>query len=222
MKNADFKADGSILVPQGLGADLIRPESLFGGMWASVELDLLDSRGKLVERREQPCRSFLRNYGRIIRQMLRILDTTINDTVTDTGGTIRRLAVMDAETSAVNANEGPFSTTVGRLHFADSSAAVDSTQNNIQGTEFLTGVNVTPSTLIEDLVQHKYQYEGSILNNTGVPKTIREIVLTTFIRRGDAAGQNHEVAIMRDIVSPDVVVADGLTLVGRYKFTSAV
>lgn len=221
MKDANFKAQGSVLVPKGLGADLIRPESLFGGMWASLELDLLDPDGKLVERRAQPCRSFLRNYGRIVRQMLRVLDTTINDTVTDTGGTIRRLAVMDSETG-VNANEGPFSTTVGKLHFADSSAAVDSTQNNIQGTEFLTGVNVTPSTLIEDLVQHKYQYEGSILNNTGVSKTIREIVLTTFIRRGDAVGQNHEVAIMRDVVSPDVIVANGLTLVGRYKFTSAV
>lgn len=221
MKDANFKVKGDVLVPAGLGVDLIRPESLFGGMWASLELDLLDRDGKLVERRAQPCRSFLRNYGRIARQMLRVLDTTINENVTDRGGTIRRMAVMDAETG-INANEGPFSTTVGKLHFGDSSAAVLSTQVDLQGTEFLTGVNVTPSTLIEDLVQHKYQYEGSILNNTGLSKTIREIILTTFIRRGDAAGQDHEVTIMRDVVSPDVIVANGLTLVGRYKFTSAV
>lgn len=221
MTNANFKARGSVSVPDGLAVDLIRPESLFGGMWASLELDLLDPDGKLVERRAQPCRSFLRNYGRIARQMLRLLDTSINDEVTDTGGTIRRMAVMDAQ-AGVSASEGPFSSTLGKLRFGDSSAAVLSTQNGLQGTQFLTGVNVSTSVLTENLVEYKYQYEGSLLNNTGISQTIREIILTTFMRRGDLVGQNNEVAIMRDVVSPDVIVANGLTLVGRYKFTAAV
>lgn len=221
MSNANFSAKGGVSVPGGPSVDLIRPESLFGGMWASLELDLLDPDGKLVERRAQPCRSFLRNYGRIARQMLRVLNTSINEEVTDIGGTIRRIAVMDSQTG-VNNNEGPFSSTLGKLRFGDSSTAVTSTQNNLVGTQFLTGVNVTSSVLIEDLVQYKYQYEGSILNNTGISQTIREIILTAFLRRGDLAGQNDEVAIMRDVVSPDVIVANGLTLVGRYKFTTAV
>jgi hypothetical protein len=221
MTNANFKAKGGIVVPNGPAVDLIRPESLFGGMWASLELDLLDPAGKLVDRRAQPSRSFLRNYGRIVLQMLRIRDISTNEEVTDMGGTDRLLAVMDAQT-AVNANEGPFSSTAGKLRFGDSLAALDSEQIGLQGVEFLTGATVVTTTLVQDDVQYKYQYEASILNNTGVSKTIREIILTAFLRRGDLAGQNDEVAIMRDIVSPDVVVPNGSTLVGRYKFTAAV
>jgi hypothetical protein len=82
-------------------------------------------------------------------------------------------------------------------------------------------VNVATTTITENAAMYKYQYEGSILNNTGVSKTIREIILTAFMRRGDAASANNEVTLMRDTMA-DVVVADGLTLVGRYKFTAAV
>lgn len=181
---------------------------IMSGVLARFEFDVTAPDGEVLTHIQGPSFSFLRNFGRFMRQIFLVVSNT-NDQVSDTGGVARTISVMDT-------GSGNFSPIVpgatGQFRFGSSGAAVASNQNDVQA--FITNAE-TPSTittvLIEDGSQLQFKVDGAIQNVSGGAWSVAEMVLCANIY--DAGNTQRQVAMLRDIFGatsvPDLSTANG-------------
>lgn len=193
--------------------EIIKPNSkILTGVLAKFDFDVTDPDGNVIARIEGPSHSFLRNFGRMFRQIF-LATSTVNEQITDVGGIARTIAVMDL--NGVGGNESPIVPgTAGVFRFGSSSAAVVSTQFDVQ--TFITAAETTPvifTELSRTGSQLQFKYDGSIQNNSGGTWNVTEMVLCSFLRDGVTTGQSRKVAMLRDIFSvqnvPNLSTANG-------------
>lgn len=225
MKIIEGKEIASVYVAK---ADLDLPKELLArirgrglGVWAKAELEVVDSAGKILDRRAGPSRSFLRNFGRFIRGYLSVV-TTVNEDITDQTGVAQKPRLI---TGALSANGGGLSRVInpsaGFIRFGSGTAAVLSTDFNVQTPiATLADAVVTTTILVEDNVQSQWQYQGSS-PNTGGSVTVNEVAIFGNLNSA-TANTFFAAAQLRDLISPGVVVGVGLTALGRYTITVAV
>ena len=182
--------------------------NIMSGVLARFEFDVTDQDGKVIAKQAGPSFSFLRNFGRVMRQIF-IATSNTNDQVTDTGGVARFMAVMDTATGS----EAPIAS-AGQFRFGSSSAAVASDQFDVQ--TFLTGAQTTTvsvSGLTETGSHIQFQIDGSIQNTSGGNWAVREMVLCANIHDGSTLGVTRQVAMLRDVFTltnvPDLSTANG-------------
>lgn len=208
--NKKFVTKDGILVPSYV------EHNLHGGVWAKYTLDVVSPDGELIDHKEGPCRSFLRNFGRFWRQMLSVPDTSPEQFDDDTG-VGRLFGIFDTDT--LGGNEGPIAA-VAQFKVGNSATAVDSTQDNIVGTMLESPTDVVTVTVLEDGTQAQWTHTATI-TNTGASFTVREIGLFARLTRGDVLGENDRCMMLRDVV-PDTVIPNGSSAVPRYTFTVAI
>lgn len=177
------------------------------GVLARYEFDVTDEHGNVTFKQGGPSHSFLRNFGRVMRQIFLVQSNT-NDQVTDTGGVARFMSVMD------NGIAEPFIAAAGQFRFGSSSAAVLSDQFDVQ--TFLSGAQTTTvsiSNIIETGSQLQFQVDGSIQNTSGGNWAVTEMVLCANIHDGVTPSTVRQVAMLRDIFSvvnvPNLSTANG-------------
>jgi hypothetical protein len=178
------------------------------GVLARFEFDVTDEHGNVISKQAGPSYSFLRNFGRFMRQIFLCVSNT-NDQVTDTTGQARFISVMDSGTG----NEAPIAAP-GQFRFGSSSAAVASDQFDVQ--TFLAGAQTTTvsiSNVIETGSQLQFQVDGSIQNTSGGNWAVTEMVLCANVHDGSTIGVSRQVAMLRDIFSvvnvPNLSTANG-------------
>lgn len=178
------------------------------GVLARFEFDVTDPDGNIIAKQSGPSYSFLRNFGRFMRQVFLCVSNT-NDQVVDTSGVARFMSVMDNTTG----NEAPISTT-GQFRFGSSSAAVASDQFDVQ--TFLSGAQTTTvsaSNITETGSVMSFQIDGSIQNTSGGNWAVTEMVLCANIKDGGTFGVTRQVAMLRDTFTlvnvPDLSTANG-------------
>lgn len=193
--------------------EIIKPNNkILTGVLAKFEFDVVDQNGNVLMRAEGPSHSFLRNFGRMFRQIFLATDST-NEQVTDTGGIARTMAVLDL--NGVGGNESPIVPgSAGVFRFGSSSAAVLSDQFDVQ--TFITDAETTPvvtTRLIENTSQIQFKFDGAIQNTSGGTWNVTEMVLCSHLRDGVTTGQSRKVAMLRDIFSvvnvPNLSTANG-------------
>jgi len=212
------------------------------GLWGRLELEWYDGK-RLVDKLEKPidlrpalsgpmqkmigerlmrygspAHSFLQNYAKIIRGFIQGLSST-NESLTDSGGAAREARIVSG---ALTGDNVPPVGQAGDIGFGSSNAALDSTQFELQGI-ILGKAPVTTTVIVENAVQDQWKHEGQVVNTTGGPFSVQEVGLYANLRDAVVGGAPiRQIMTMRDIVNPAVVVADGLTVQGRYTFTAAV
>ena len=225
MNIIEGKEVASVFVPK---SELDLPKELLAriksrglGVWAKAELEIMDAAGKVIDRRAAPSRSFLRNFGRFVRGFLSVV-TTVNEDLSDDAGVAKKPRLV---TGALSSNGGTFNRVVhtpGFIRFGSGTAAVLSTDFNVQTPiATLADATVTTTIIVEDATQSQWKYEGSS-PNTGGSVTVNEIAIFANLNRDTPSNQFFATAMLRDLISPGVVVGAGLTALGRYTITVAV
>lgn len=181
--------------------------NVMSGVLARFEFDVTDQNGNIIAKQAGPSYSFLRNFGRFMRQIFLCTSNT-NDQVTDTGGVARTIAVMD-----INIGNEPPIASAGQFRFGSSSAAVASDQHDVQ--TFLTGAQtptVSISGVSEDGSHLQFQVDGSVQNTSGSNWAVTEMVLCANIHT-DTFNTPRQVAMLRDIFTltnvPNLSTANG-------------
>lgn len=177
--------------------------------------------GKMVRKMERPVHSFNRNFGFWIRGFLQNIDSAINQNETltdDTGASFQCRLKSDGSISGAAA----IVTGLAKIKFGDSSAALQTTQFNLQGVLLgpITEAAVTVTLVVEDSVQTIFTVSGQITNNTGGTFTVEEMGLFPELTDTAAVG-NRTTMMLRDLTG-SVPVNDGQSIIGTYTFTIAV
>lgn len=207
--NTIVKADASAMKMLAEAKHKVEAGSnILSGVLARFEFEVTDPDGKVIARQAGPSYSFLRNFGRMMRQIF-IVTTNTNDQVTDTSGIARTMSVMDPNTGS----EAPIAS-AGQYRFGSSSAAVASDQFDVQ--TFLTGAQTTTVSVsgVTETGSHiQFQVDGSIQNTSGGNWAVREMVLCANIHDGSTLGVTRQVAMLRDVFTltnvPDLSTANG-------------
>ena len=215
-----------------IGGKRIPATPIGWGVFAKFAIKVLDKNGKpvafrhpktgkMVKKIESPVHSFTRNFGFFVRGCLQNNDSTINvnETLTDdTGASFQdRTKSAGAVVSNIAIVSG-----LAKMKFGDSSAALSTTQFNLQGVLLgpTTEATVVVALVVEDSVQTIFTVTGQITNGTGGAFTVEEMGL--FAELGDTTGAaNRTTMILRDLTG-SVLVNDGQTIIGEYTFTIAV
>lgn len=209
----DFKPSGKLILPKNAGK-LAGPEGL--GVWAKWEVEVRDG-ARLLEKREGPSHSFVKNFGKFIRGMFEHV-SDVNEVLTELGGA--GFSVREKSNSFLAGNDDPPISSAAKIRFGTSAAALNSNQFHLQGTILsLTFGTVTTSLIVEDNVQTQFKSEGQVTNSTGGPVTVNEMGL--YMQMRSEANVSRDTLALRDLTGP-IIVADGLTILGRWTFTLAV
>jgi hypothetical protein len=211
--NSDFISYGDIVIPKHLEPKN-KPKGY--GIWARYDVEVYDG-NKLIDVVGGPSRSFVRNVGRLIRNILLVTSTT-NEDIIDSGGTARKPRII---TGAITSGAESVIAAIGNIKFGNGTTAVNSAQFELTGTQLGSGT-VTTTQITENAAGSSWKHEASVVNVTGSPFTVNEMGLYTRLRRATLASQNDQCMLLRDLVSPGVVVADTLTILGRYTITVSV
>lgn len=188
------------------------PEGL--GMWAKWEIEL--RRGaKVLERREGPSHSFVKNFAKLWRGIFDFRDNT-NESLTENGGSSYFPRI---KTNGTTSGTDPLISAAARVRFGNSAAALASAQVALQGTVLGTFGAITTSLTVEDTTKTEFKSEGQVTNSTGNPFTVEEMGL--FSQVDNETGAAQDTMMLRDLTG-SVVVANGLTILGRWTFTLAV
>jgi hypothetical protein len=175
--------------------------------------------GRMVKKLEGPCHSFVRNFGLFQRGYMQNLDSAlnVNETVTDSAGSPFVLRLKGGTSGSIAQISA-----LAHIKFGNSSAALDSTQTNLQGTLLgpTTFGSVTVTLVQENTVSTIFTVAGQVTNGTGGSFTVQEMGLFGQFGASDGTA-NHDCMILRDLTGA-VVVANGQTIIGTYTFTIAV
>ena len=176
--------------------------------------------GKMVEQLESPCHSFTRQFGLWVRNMFSNAGSSlnVNETLTDdTGATFLTRIKGGSLSSNVACVTG-----LAKIKFGNSSAALSTTQTNLQGTLLgpTTEAAVTVTLTIEDSTNTIFTTVGQITNGTGGTFTVQEMGLFSELN-DSTAGTNRTTMMLRDLTGA-VVVNNGQTIIGTWTFTVAV
>ena len=218
--------------PRRVGRRMIPATPVGAGIFAKYAVQILDKAGKavpfrhpksgkMVRKIEGPSHSFTRNLGLYILAMYQNFDSALNQnpTLTDDTG-----ASFVARMISAAALSGSFSlfTGVPKIKFGNSSAALSTTQFNLQGVLLgpTTEAATTPLLIVEDTVQTIFTVTGQITNGSGGAFTVQEMGLVPEMN--DSAGTaNKTTMFLRDLTGA-IVVNNGQTIIGTYTFTIAV
>jgi hypothetical protein len=214
MKNRIIAPESGLLLPKNF-AKLSDPKGL--GMWAKWELEI--RRGsEILEKKEGPSHSFVRNFGKIVFGMFDHQDDT-HEVLTEIGGGSFSPRIKSA--ADVTGNDQPVAAAVSRIRFGNSSAALDSTQTHLQGTILAsTFGTMTFTQIAETSVHTQFRLDGQVTNNTGSSFTVEEMGM--YARLYDKDDNSiKDTLVLRDLTG-STVVADTLTILGRWTFTLAV
>lgn len=177
--------------------------------------------GKLVESFEAPTHSFTRNFGQFQRGFMENADAAlnINETLTaDTGATyLIRLKSLSTMTGVVSVVTG-----LSKIKFGNSSAALDTTQTNLQGTLLgpTTEGTVVVTLVVEDSTNTIFTVVGQVTNGSGGAFSVEEMgIFGEF--NSSTATTNNTTMLLRDLTGT-VAVPNGSTIIGTYTFTIAV
>lgn len=177
--------------------------------------------GKMVKKIEGPSHSFTRAMAFFVRGFFQNLDSALNlneTLTTDAGATfLVRLKSLNTMTGSIAGVTG-----LAKIKFGNSSAALATTQTNLQGLllGLTTEAAVIVTLIVEDTVNTIFTVVGQITNTTGGPFTVQEMGI--FPELNNTLGvTNNTTMFLRDLTGA-VVVADTQTIVGTYTFTIAV
>lgn len=176
--------------------------------------------GKMVKVHEAPCHSFNRNFGFFIRGFMQNLDSALNlnETLTDdTGATFQTREKGGSLTAATR-----IISTLAKIKFGSSNAALVTTQTNLQGVLLgpTTEAAVVVTLIVEDTVNTIFTVVGQITNGTGGVFTVQEMGLFPELQ-SQANVANNTTMMLRDLTGA-VNVNNGQTIIGTYTFTIAV
>jgi hypothetical protein len=200
------------------------------GVFAKWAVKVVDKAGKAVPFRhpvtkkmvmqiEGPSHSFTRNLGFFVRGFLNNVDSALNlnETLTEDGGGTFLARLKGGVTGNAACVSG-----LAKIKFGNSSAALSTTQFNLQGTILgpVTEGTVAVVLVVEDTVQTIFTCTGQVTNGTGGAFTVEEMGL--FPELTSAANVlNNTTMMLRDLTGP-VVVNNGQTIIGQYTFTLTV
>lgn len=202
-----------LIYPKEAGK-LSGPEGM--GVWAKWEVEVRDG-SRLLEKMEGPSHSFTKNFGKFIRNLFDVRDN-VNETLVDNSGA----SYFPRVKSNPSCTGGDVRTiaAAAKIRFGNSTAALDSNQFDLQGTILSLTFGATTNSLIaEDSVKTEFKSEGQVTNTTGGPFTVQEMGLYSQVNNEPAVSK--DTLMLRDLTGA-VVVADGLTILGRWTFTLAV
>ena len=223
---------GLAMPPRRIGRRIIPATPSGMGVFAKYAVTVMDKwgkqvafrhpvSGKMVKKLEGPSHSFTRNFGQFIRGFLQQLDSALNlnETLTDDAGAsflcrLKSLSTMTGTIGIVSA--------VSKIKFGNSSAALSTTQINLQGT--LLGVTTeatcTVTLTTEDSTQTIFTVAGTITNTSGGSFTVQEMGL--FAELGGSTGTTSNTTMMLRDLTGSVVVANTQSITGTWTFTIAV
>ncbi|MEM3000659.1 MAG: hypothetical protein QXP41_00505 [Candidatus Nitrosocaldus sp.] len=173
----------------------------------------------IVDEREGKSRSFVRNFSRFVRNLL-LVSATVNEDLADISGVARKAKIITG--GITDANNPRVVGAVLQIRFGIGTAAVQSTDfelNTVNASLMPSNTNTT--ILTEDSVKSGWKIEGQSTNTSGSSLTVNEMALYAVIVDANASA-NRTIMMIRDLVTPGVVVANGLTILGRYTITVAV
>ena len=201
---------------------LARIKSKGLGIWARAEFEVRDGDRLMDRMRIAPSRSFLRNFGRMVRGFLSVV-TTVNEDITDTSGVAQKPRLVQGTIASSGGGFNRVTTaTPGFIRFGSGTAAVLSTDFDVQTPiATLADATVTTTVVVEDATQSQWQWQGSS-PNTGGAVTVNEITMNCNFSKANVTNSGFAAAILRDLISPGVLVGAGLTALGRYTITVAV
>jgi len=206
-------ADKRLILPKDAGR-LSGPEGM--GVWAKWEIEIRDG-SRLLDKREGPSHSFTKNFGKFIRNLFDIRDE-VNESLVQLSGASYFPRIKS--NPACSGGDVRAIAAAARIRFGNSSAALDSNQFDLQGTILSLTFGATTNSLIsEDAVKTEFKSEGQVTNSTGGSFTVQEMGLYSQVN--NEPGVSQDTLMLRDLTGA-VVVADGLTILGRWTFTLAV
>lgn len=249
MKKLSLKSAGGVIenVPakEAIRRGLARPAYRSGsaripvspvgmGVFAKYSVGILDAdgrpvrvphpkTGKRVTLVEAPSHSFTRNFAQLIRGFLQNVDgvgtLNINETLTDDAG-----ATFQCRLKGGSASTGTIAVVSGacKVKFGNSTAALSTTQFNLQGTLLGTTTEAacTINLTVEDSANTVFTVQGQITNTTGSSFTVEEVGL--FSELGSIGGAaNNTTMVLRDLTGT-FNVANNQTIIATYTFTIAV
>lgn len=221
---------GLAIPPRRVGNKRIPAVPAGMGVFAKFGIQVLDKAGKavafrnpktgkMVKKIEGPSHSFTRAMGFFVRGFLQNIDTAlnINETLTTDAGAAFLIRLKSGGSSTVSVVTG-----LAKIKFGNSSAALDSTQTNLQGLllGLVTEGTVTVTLVVEDTVNTIFTVAGQVTNTTGASFTVEEMGLFPELNSSTAT-TNNTTMFLRDLTG-SVVVLDTQTIVGTYTFTIAV
>lgn len=179
--------------------------------------------GKRIRKLECPTHSFTRNFGYFVRGHLSVVDAnpTLNETMTDDTGSTFLIRVKCNGTSSWTGTIAPV-TGLCKIKFGNSSAALDTTQFNLQGgllgpsTEGTCTVTLTT----EDATNTIFVVQGQVTNGSGGAFSVEEMGI--FAELGSTTGTTNNTTMMMRDLTGTVNVNNGQTIIGTYTFTIAV
>lgn len=204
-----------LILPKDFDKPLRSPEGL--GVWAKWGVELRDG-DRLLDKREGPSHSFTKQFGKFIRGMFNHVDD-VNETLTERGGASYLCRIKNSAGITPSANS-PIMSAASRIRFGASSAALDSNQFDLQGAILSSTFGAGTVTLIvEDGVNTQFKVEATVVNTTGSPFTVEEMGLYAQVR--SEGNVQEDTMFLRDLTG-SIVVANTLTILGRWTFTIAV
>lgn len=222
---------GLAFPPRRIGGKRIPAIPAGMGMFAKFGIQVLDKAGKavafrnprtgkMVKKIEGPSHSFTRAMGFFVRGIFQNLDSAanLNETLTvDSGGTYLVRTKSGTWTTNLSVVTG-----AAKIKFGDSSAALASTQVNLQGLllGLTTEAACSITLIVEDTTNTIFTVVGQVTNTTGGPFTVQEMGLFPELN-STTGGSNNTTMFLRDLTG-SVPVLDTQTIVGTYTFTIAV
>jgi hypothetical protein len=192
---------------------------LEGHFWGRFEIDVKDEKGRIIDHREGPSRSFLRNFGVMFLQMI-YLPNDNNATYTDDAGVARKFSVIDTGVDGATDTGGPVAA-VADIACADNNGAVLSNQFNLLGTVMNAPFVVATTLNAENASHRNWQHQATILNTGVGTVNVVEAALFAHLKQGDLNGQNRRCMMMRDVFVA-VPINPGSSAVITYIFDVAV
>ena len=177
--------------------------------------------GRMVKKISRPVHSFTRNFGQFVRGFLQNADgatLNLNETLVDDAGA----SFLTRLKSNPSGNNIAIVSALAKMKFGNSSAALSTTQFNLQGVLLgpTTEATVVVALVVEDSTNTIFTCTGQITNGTGGAFTVEEMGL--FSELGSTTGvANNTTMMLRDLTG-SVAVANGQTIIGVYTFTIAV
>ena len=221
---------GLALPPRKVGKHRLPAIPAGMGVFAKFAVEIIDKAGKkvafrnpktgkMVKKLEGPSHSFTRQVGFWMRGFMQNLDSALNlnETLTDDTGATFLVRLKSGGSGNVSVVTG-----LSKIKFGDSSAALSTTQVNLQGVLLgpTTEAVVTVTLVVEDSVNTIFTVTGQITNGTGGVFNVEEMglfaELTSF-----AAVTNQTTMMLRDLTGT-VPVNNGQTIIGTWTLTISV
>ena len=178
---------------------------------AVIEIEVRDKDGKLIEKRKQPARSWVKNMIIYLRSYFAYADANV--VKQDGTTTTNRVTAMCAEIFPVNAGTGEdrygLLVGTGTKVFSIDDYSLDNKIPHGTSSGQLSYGETTVEGIVDDGSKLSFKIVRTFSNESGADIVVTEIGLA--VRGGD-----NYILIARDLLDPSVTVPNGKTLTVRY------